>query len=222
MFVEEDARTRVKICGLTKLEHARYASGAMADYLGYIFYDKSPRYIEPAEASAIISWIEGPENVGVFVDQLLDDVNEIAVMTGIDYIQLHGEESPEYCQLIEKPIIKSFRIKAGSTQEELEAMIAPYEGVAEYFLFDTYDQDAQGGTGKNFNWDILKNWDNETPFFLAGGLSSGNISKAIRTVKPYAIDVSSSLEAEAGIKDLDKMDTFFEEVRRIWEKQEAD
>ncbi|HKJ47266.1 MAG TPA: phosphoribosylanthranilate isomerase [Balneolales bacterium] len=222
MFVEEDARTRVKICGLTKLEHARYASGAMADYLGYIFYDKSPRYIVPAEASAIISWVEGPQNVGVFVDQSLDDVNEIATMTGIDYIQLHGEESPEYCQLIEKPIIKSFRIKAGTTREELEAMIAPYEGVAEYFLFDTYDKDAQGGTGKKFNWEILKDWDNEIPFFLAGGLSSDNISKAIRTVKPYAIDISSSLEAEAGIKDLDKMDNFFEEVRRIWDTQEAD
>lgn len=222
MFIEEDTRTRIKICGLTKLEHARYASGAMADYLGYVFWDKSPRYIKPSEASAIISWIEGPENVGVFVNQSLDDVNEIATLTGIDYVQLHGDETPEYCQLIEKPIIKSFRIKADTTRDELESMIEPYKGVVDYFLFDSYDKSAQGGTGKKFNWEILKDWDDEYPFFLAGGLSADNIRKAVDEVKPYAMDISSSLEAEPGVKDFDKMDAFFEEVRRIWDTQEPD
>ncbi|HKJ34124.1 MAG TPA: phosphoribosylanthranilate isomerase [Balneolales bacterium] len=222
MFIEEDTRTRIKICGLTKLEHARYASGAMADYLGYIFWDQSARYIEPAEASAIISWIEGPQNVGVFVNQSLDDVNDIAKLTGIDYVQLHGDETPEYCQLIEKPIIKSFRIKADTTRTELEEMVEPYKGAVEYFLFDSYDKNAQGGTGKKFNWEILKDWDDEYPFFLAGGLSVDNIRKAVREVKPYAMDISSSLEESPGVKDFDKMDKFFEEVRAIWDTQEPD
>lgn len=220
MFEEEaEKRTRVKICGITRLEFARYASGAMADYLGYIFWDKSPRYVDPDEAAVFISWLEGPKNVGVFVDQSLDDVNEIALRTGIDYVQLHGQESPEYCQLIEKPIIKSFRIPANLTRDELYEMVKPYVGIAEYFLFDTYDKSAVGGTGKVFNWDILKDWDLDIPFFLAGGLSTENIAKAISSVKPYAIDVSSSLESEPGIKDIDKMERFFEEVNHIWNTQ---
>lgn len=220
MFEEEgEIRTRVKVCGITKLEFARYASGAMADYLGYIFWDKSPRYVNPSEAAVFISWLEGPKNVGVFVDQSLDDVNDIARMTGIDLVQLSGNENPEYCQLIEKPAIKAFRISADMTRKELEKMVKPYYGAVEYFLFDTYAENAYGGSGKVFNWDILKDCNIELPFFLAGGLSAENIRKAIKMVKPYAIDVSSSLESEPGIKDFEKMEHFFDEVNRIWDTQ---
>ena len=216
---EENRRTRVKVCGITRLEFARYASGAMADYLGYIFWDKSPRYVKPSEAAVFISWLEGPKNVGVFVNQSLDDVNEIARLTGIDMVQLSGNESPEYCQLIEKPVIKAFHISENATPLELNEKISPYNEAVDYFLFDTYTKDAYGGTGKKFNWEILKEVNTQIPFFLAGGLSTENIAKAIKTVNPYAIDISSSLESKPGIKDFEKMEHFFEEVQKIWSTQ---
>src|SRR6056297_3665290 len=100
MFANEEERTKVKRCGLTSLEDARFASGALAHYLGFIFYEESPRFIKHAEAGAIINWIEGPECVGVFVNQPLDDVNMIARQTGVDMVQLHGDEPKAYCSLV--------------------------------------------------------------------------------------------------------------------------
>lgn len=214
-MLEEKNRTRIKICGLTRLEHVRYASGAMADYLGFIFYERSARYLPPREAAAMISWTEGPDCVGVFVDQTLDDVNEIARNTGIDYVQLHGNETPEYCALMNKPVIKAFRILPEMTRSDLEELVKPYLNCVDYLMFDTYSPHTAGGTGKVFNWEILENWDAGKPFFLSGGLSRYNIAKAIETVNPYAIDVSSSLEESPGVKDFDKMDAFFDEVRKI-------
>ncbi len=221
MFFEDESepRTRVKICGLTTLEHARYGSGAMADFLGYIFYEKSPRYIEPSEAAAIITWIEGPANVGVFVNKSIDDVNDIAKLTGIEYVQLHGDESPEYCELIEKPIIKAFRVKADDTAETLRDRVQPYRDAAAYFLFDAYTSDVYGGSGKSFNWDILAKFDSPRPYLLAGGLSSENVKEAVKKVKPYGLDVSTSLEDEPGIKSFEKMETFFDVMQEIWDGQ---
>lgn len=221
MFLEDEAepRTRVKICGLTTLEHARYASGAMADFLGYIFYENSPRYIEPSEAAAIITWIEGPANVGVFVNKSIDDVNDIARLTGIQYVQLHGDESPEYCELIDKPIIKGFRVTADDTAETLRDRVQPYRDAAAYFLFDAYSPDVYGGSGKSFNWDILAEFDSPRPFLLAGGLSAENVKQAVRKVRPYGLDVSSSLEDEPGIKSFEKMETFFDTMQEIWDGQ---
>jgi len=110
----------VKICGITNLEDARFVSGALADYVGFIFYPDSPRYIEPAKAGAIINWLEGPEKVGVFVNQPLDDVQSIARQTGLDFVQLHGDESVEYCNLMDKPVIKVFHITPETTAGELK------------------------------------------------------------------------------------------------------
>ncbi len=221
MFFENEPipRTRVKICGLTTLEHARYASGAMADFLGYIFYEKSPRYIDPAAAAAIITWVEGPENVGVFVNQSIDDVNDIARLTGIDYIQLHGDESPEYCQLMEKPIIKAFRINENDTAGTLLERIGPYRNTVDYFLFDAYTPELYGGSGKSFNWDILAGFDSPKPYLLAGGLSEFNIREAVEEVRPFGLDISSGLEEEPGIKSFEKMETFFNVMNDIWEEQ---
>lgn len=216
-----DTRTRVKICGITQLEDARYASGALVDFLGFIFYDKSPRYISPDKASAIINWIEGPQKVGVFVNQPLDDVNHYALMSGVDLVQLHGDESPEYIDLLDKPVIKSFRIKPEMTESELRYLIEPYYNHVEYFLFDAWDDKEYGGTGKTFDWEILQSIGEEVPFLLAGGLGTHNIRNAIKTVKPFGVDLSSSLESEPGVKDFDKLDDFIEEMRDIWDIQET-
>ncbi len=219
MFIE-DNRTRVKICGITELEHARYASGALIDFLGFIFYEKSPRYISPEKAGAIINWIEGPQKVGVFVNQPLDDVNHYALMSGVDYVQLHGEETPEYIDLLDKPVIKSFRIHPEMSEDDLRKVIDPYLNHTEYLLFDAWDDKEYGGTGKTFDWDMLQAIGEDIPFFLAGGLGTKNIRKAIKTVRPFAVDLSSSLESEPGKKDFDKMDDFIEEMREIWDLQE--
>lgn len=222
MFSEPKNRTAVKICGLTNLEDARFAAGALADYLGFIFYEKSPRYVEPPKAGAIINWIEGPQTVGVFVNQPLDDVNMIIRQTGIDLVQLHGTESPEYCQLIEKPVIKVFHIEAETTAEKLAENIKPFNEFAMYFMFDTKTDELWGGTGKAFDWNILNKLTHNKPFFLSGGLTSGNIEHACRIIHPFAVDVNSGVEQTPGVKDYDKLEDFFEVMHRIWEKQEPD
>ncbi len=215
MFAEPENRTKVKICGLTTLEDARFASGALADFLGFIFYDGSPRYIEPAKAGAIINWIEGPEKVGVFVNQPLDDVNSIARQTGIDLVQLHGNESPEYCELVEKPVIKAIHIADDTKSDDLLETIEQYEGIVEYFLFDTKTDDAWGGTGQVFDWKLLNKQNMATPFFVAGGLNASNIKEAIRIANPTAVDISSGLERAPGIKDFDKIEEFFDVMRGL-------
>lgn len=210
-------RTRIKICGITNLEDARFAAGALVDYLGFIFYEKSPRYIEPGEAGAIINWLEGPEKVGVFVNQPLDDVNRIAKETGLDYVQLHGEESLEYCELIDKPIIKVIHIQEETVPYLLKHQIEQYAEVAEFLLFDTKIDGLWGGTGKTFDWEMLNEAVIEIPFFLSGGLNADNIKEAVRSVHPYAVDVSSSLEAEPGLKDFTKVEAFMDEMRALEE-----
>jgi phosphoribosylanthranilate isomerase len=220
MFAEPENRTKVKICGLTTLEDARFVSGALADYLGFIFYPDSPRYIEPAKAGAIINWLEGPGKVGVFVNQPLDDVNSIARQTGIDYIQLHGNESPDYCALVEKPIIKAFHVDSDTDPTKLESRIESYLDQVEYLLFDTKSDTDWGGTGQTFDWSILNEISNDKPFFLSGGLNAKNVQEAIQTVQPYAVDLSSGLEESPGLKDFDKIELFFDKMRDIWHEQE--
>ena len=220
MFANPENRTKVKICGLTTLEDARFVSGALADFLGFIFYPDSPRYIEPAKAGAIINWLEGPEKVGVFVNQPLDDVNSIAKTTGIDLVQLHGNESPEYCGLVEKPVIKVFHITEDKPASDLRDEIAPYMNAVDYYLFDTKADGLWGGTGKTFDWEILNKITDEKPYFLSGGLNSDNISSAIQSVQPFAVDLSSGLEESPGLKDFDKVEHFFDKMRDIWEEQE--
>lgn len=206
--------TKIKVCGITNLEDGRFASGLFVDYLGFIFYEKSPRYIEPAKAGAIINWLEGPEKVGVFVNQPLDEVNATAKQTGLDLVQLHGNETPEYCELIEKPIIKAVHITEDSTKESLEPKIKEYDSIVDYFLFDTKIGDQWGGTGQPFDWNLIKEI-TDKPFFLSGGLNAENVNEAIATANPYAVDISSSIEEEPGLKDLEKMEIFVNTVKPV-------
>ena len=199
-------QTKVKICGITNLEDARFASGAMVDYLGFIFTKESKRYIDPEKAGAIINWVEGPEKIGVFMDQPLDDVNILAKFSGIDYVQLHGQETVEYCQLIEKPIIKVIHLNEASTPTEIEENVTLYSEVVKFFLFDTSHGGAFGGTGKTFDWSLLSNLNIDISYFLAGGLTPENSLDAIDRVKPYAIDVNSGVEEEPGLKDFEKIE----------------
>ena len=220
MFENPDMRTKVKICGITNLEDGRFASGALVDYLGFIFYEGSPRYVDPGKAGAIINWLEGPQCVGVFVNQPLDDVNSMSRQTGIDLVQLHGNESPEYCKLIDKPVIKAIHIEKSSTVDELKKKVSDYADVVDYLLFDHKSGEQWGGTGEVFDWKLLEEINPDLPVFLSGGLKVDNIESAIESVKPFAVDLSSSLEEEPGLKDFEKIELFIDKMRELWKKQE--
>ena len=206
-------KPKVKICGITNLEDARFAAGAFVDFLGFIFYEKSPRFIDPAKAGAMLNWIEGPKKVGVFVNQPWQEVNQIAKETGLDYVQLHGNESIDYCQQIEKPIIKAIPVSREISALDLKSATALYSQLAEYYLFDTKLGADWGGTGQTFDWKLLEEISVDKPFFLAGGITPENAVHAINNVHPFAIDVNSGVEEKPGLKDFEKIEQLMENIQ---------
>lgn len=169
--------------------------------------------------NTLLTWIDDLNPVKA--SQALDDVNEIAKQTGLDLVQLHGMESPGYCDMIDLPVIKVFHIREGMRADELADEISNYKEVADYFLFDNKSDHRWGGTGQTFDWTILKELSlQKIPFFLSGGLNLGNVEEAIGRVQPDAIDVASGLEESPGVKDYEKTELFFDKMREIWEKQE--
>ena len=211
MFEQHD-QPKLKICGITSLEDARFVAGALVDYLGFVFYPGSPRFITPRDASEIIGWIEGPKSVGVFVDQPADEINDTIRRTNIDFVQLHGNESPEFARSLDRPVIKSFRIKDRKQINELSDKLREWENTADYFLFDAHHDKLYGGTGSTWDWSVISELKSEKPFFLAGGISHENVIEAVKQTSPYAIDLSSGLEMSPGIKDFDKIQSFVD----IW------
>ena len=200
---------KVKICGITNLDDALAAIDAGADALGFVFYLKSPRCITPGKAASIIRNLPVlPTTVGVFVDEPHEQIQKIADETAIDVIQLHGNESPESCRLSRR-VIKGIRVKSLESLEPLKN----YQDIVSAFLLDTYAPHILGGTGQTFNWDIAIEAKAFGRVILAGGLTAENIAEAIKRVKPYAVDVSSGVELEKGLKDHQKMKLFVERVR---------
>ncbi|HIJ80226.1 MAG TPA: phosphoribosylanthranilate isomerase [Desulfuromonadales bacterium] len=194
---------RVKICGITSLEDALLAINAGADALGFVFFEESSRFITPDNAAAVIRRLPPfVQTVGLFVNEELASVNMIAGQCGLDLVQLHGEESPEYCMGINRRVIKAFRVKDSSVLDEL-----PRYDVAGYLL-DTWSPVAHGGTGTTFNWEIAARAASQRPIILAGGLTPENVGDAIRQVRPYAVDVSSGVESAPGKKDVLKVTSF--------------
>jgi phosphoribosylanthranilate isomerase len=190
------------MCGTTRPEDALAAVRYGVDALGFIFYAKSPRYISPADAAEIIKKLPPLiDRVGVFVNAPIEEV-VAAAGAGLSYLQLHGNESVEYCLDIRQRlpfcgIIKAFRVGEESRREDF----TPYNECADAFLLDTYVQGAKGGTGKVFDWSIIDRLKLQRPVFLAGGLSSENVVSAIREVQPFAVDINSGVESQPGIKD---------------------
>ncbi|MCK8815757.1 phosphoribosylanthranilate isomerase [Natroniella sulfidigena] len=201
--------TQIKICGLTNLEDAQLASQLGADLLGFIFAD-SPRQVTVQQVQEIISKLnEQVKTVGVFANQSLEEVNQIAEACQLDYLQLHGDESPSYCQQLELPVIKAFRVKDRSYLEEL----AQYD-VAK-FLLDTYHPDKLGGSGQTFNWELALAAKEYGEVIIAGGLDETNVKQAIEAVQPAGVDVSSGVEAKPGVKDHDKLKRFIRAIDNL-------
>ncbi|MDI6745095.1 MAG: phosphoribosylanthranilate isomerase [Thermodesulfovibrionales bacterium] len=202
---------KVKICGMTNLDDAMAAADFGADALGFVFFKKSPRYISPANAKKIIKKLPPfVLTVGVFVNENKKSIEEIVLQTGINIIQLHGDETPKACKL-SKPAIKAIRVKSLDSLE----IISKYRDKVSAFLLDAYTPELFGGTGQIFNWDIAVEARQFGRVILAGGLTPENIEKAVRFVYPYAVDVSSGVEAEKGKKDHKKMKLFIERAKSV-------
>ena len=201
--------TLVKICGITTLADAMVAVEAGADALGFNFYRPSPRHIRPENAREIIDRLpESILKVGVFVNEDVESVARIATEANLSAVQLHGDETPEYChKLAGQYVIKVFRAGDGVDVETY--------GV-DAIMLDTKDDLLRGGTGRVFDWSIAQRTNDSTPkLFLAGGLSPENVAEAITTVRPYAVDACSSLEESPGRKDHTRVRAFVKAVRSV-------
>lgn len=199
---------KVKICGITNLDDALAAVDYGADALGFVFYPKSPRCVTTEKVREITTQLPPfVITVGVFVNEEPAKIREIMALANLKTLQLQGDEPPQDCS-IWTPTIKAFRVKDFIDLNPLEH----YKGISAYLL-DTYAPSSYGGTGQIFNWDIALEAKRFGKIILAGGLTTDNVEKAVRWVKPYAVDVSSGVEAEKGKKDLKKVKEFIKRAK---------
>jgi phosphoribosylanthranilate isomerase len=195
----------VKICGITRPQDAELAAGLGASALGLVFWPNSPRCVSAEAATTIAANVPADVlKVGVFVDQPVEEVARIMDEVGLDVAQLHGHESPEYCRELKRTIFKSVAItNNGSTNiDDFDPDVV--------LLVDAHDPVRFGGTGKTVNWDSAREIAATRRTILAGGLNAANIKLAVRSVRPYGVDVSSGVESSPGIKDPNRLRTFFE------------
>lgn len=201
-------RTRVKICGITRVEDALIAVAQGADAIGLVFYPPSPRYVTPAQAAEIVNALPAFITlVALFVDASRADVEAVLSQVNIDLIQFHGQETADECRQYGKSYMKAIRVKSDTN---LVQYMTEYSD-AKALLLDTYAEGVPGGTGQVFDWTVIpKNL--SKPIVLAGGLDAENVEQAIRQVKPYAVDVSGGVEFKKGIKDAAKIAAFMRGV----------
>ena len=207
-------RTRVKICGFTRVDDAVIAAGLGVDAIGLVFYPPSPRNVIIEQAVAIRQALPAFVSVvGLFVNAEPAFINAVLGQLSIDCLQFHGDEPAEACRIYDKPYIKAIRMKADTNLTELADQYADAAGL----LLDAYHPGIQGGTGSGFDWELIKN-QGKLPIILAGGLSPDNAELAVQQVRPYALDVSSGVEAEKGIKDAAKMAEFIKKTNQATEQ----
>ncbi|MCI5131480.1 MAG: phosphoribosylanthranilate isomerase [Candidatus Electrothrix sp. EH2] len=208
-------RIRIKICGITNLEDAAFAVDAGVDALGFIFYEKSPRSVDPEVARVIIEQLPPfIATVGVFVDRKRQEVEEIIRFCRLAYAQLHGKESPKYCERLARFAAPCQVIKALRVGEHVQADdINPYNEHVHGFLLDTYQKGVKGGTGQPFDWSLIQSLKLQRDFILAGGLDADNVGKALDVIKPYAVDVNSGVEVAPGQKDHKLIKKIIRQVR---------
>ena len=209
----EERRMEIKICGITNMEDAVMAFAYGADALGFIFYEKSPRYVSPETAIRIIRNLpDDISKVGVFVNHDIHAVRQIYEFCGLDLIQLHGDESPAYCREFSQSIL----IKAISPRNEEDLGIVKRYGV-KAVIIDARESGLYGGTGKKSNWELAAKLKEMHLLVLSGGLNAGNILEGIRTVSPHAVDVNSGVELSPGKKDPKQVQSMIETVHAAGE-----
>ena len=201
---------KVKVCGITRWDDALLAADLGASAVGFVFWPRSPRYVEPAAAAAIA--LDLPADVapvGVFVDPTVSEVQRIAARVGLAAVQLHGDEPATLCDGLPYRVLKAVPV-AGPATHAAADRVPPRVTV----LLDARDPVRKGGTGQVVDWTLAADVAARRRVFLAGGLRPQNVSDALRTVRPYGIDVSSGVEARPGLKDAGRLRHFFEEVAR--------
>lgn len=207
----------IKVCGMREPDNIRWVAEAGADWMGFIFYARSPRFagsLSPDEISKERAVREPPVRVGVFVDATPEYMMEMGNKYALGYLQLHGNESPDTCYALQKrgyAVIKAFSIV---DKEDLK-LTADYEGRADYFLFDT-KCNGYGGSGKQFDWSVLTAYKGQTPFLLSGGINPDSV-EAIRNFhhpKLAGLDLNSGFETAPGLKDIEKLKTFIDKIKK--------
>lgn len=200
---------RVKICGITRAEDALVAVQHGADAIGFVFWRQSTRFISPAHAREIVLRLPPFVNVvGVYVDPSPEWVEETSITAGLNLLQFHGEETPEFCNQFKLPYIKALRVRREMNLLQYAELYQNAKGL----LLDAYTAGMPGGTGQVFDWSLIPT-DFPLPLVLSGGLNSDNVVNAIRQVRPWAVDVSSGVEAAKGIKDVNKISAFMQGVK---------
>jgi phosphoribosylanthranilate isomerase len=200
--------TRVKICGITRMEDALLAADLGAFALGFVFWPHSPRVIDVDHARSIVEAVPAHVlKVGVFVDQPVDEVTRIAKATSLNVIQLHGHESSEYVRQFERPVFKAVAVSTAFAVEQIDDIPAHAT-----VLLDAHDPVKRGGTGRTIDWSLAAAASARRPVILSGGLTPENVRGAIEAVHPFAVDVSSGVERSPGVKDSERLRAFFETV----------
>ena len=200
---------RVKICGITRLEDALFAQESGADALGFIFYKKSKRYIAPEQAATIIKRLNPfLGKVGVFVNEDVHLINEIALLCGLTHVQLHGDEDPGIISGINRNVIKAINFSDNLINE-----INKWSGFD--IMIDSGNMEIPGGTGKTMPWQAFKKLNMDRSFILAGGLNISNVEKGVKMLNPVAVDVSSGVEISPGIKDNNLVKSFIKKVKGL-------
>jgi phosphoribosylanthranilate isomerase len=204
-------RTRIKICGITREQDIDSAVASGADALGFVFYAPSPRYVTPERTAQLMQRVPAfVTKVGLFVNAPPEDVRTALRRAPIDLLQFHGDEDAAYCCQFDRPWIKAARVKPGYDLLEYASAFAGARGVSGLLL--DADVEGYGGGGKTFDWSLIPR-SLPLPVILSGGLHPGNVTQAVRTVRPWAVDVSSGVEAARGIKDAQKITEFVAGVR---------
>lgn len=204
----EPLRTRIKFCGITRVEDALAAVALGVDALGFVFYRNSPRYVTARTAAEIASVMPAfVSKVALFVNPQPGEVDRVLNGMHVDLLQFHGEESPQECRTYGRPFIKAVRMRADTDLARISSRYA----AARAILADAYDPRHHGGTGATFDWRSIGAFEGKA-LILAGGLTPDNVGAAVRSVRPYAVDVSSGIESAPGKKDPAKMRRFVESV----------
>jgi len=203
--------TRIKICGITRAEDALAATRCGADAIGLVFYHRSPRHVSVAQARQLAGALPPFVSVvGLFVDAEAAFVREVLANVPLDLLQFHGDESAKYCAQFDHPYLKAIRVKAGVDLLQCASDFRSAKGL----LLDAHVEGIPGGTGTAFDWALIPK-QLPLPVILSGGLDAENVAAAIEYVRPYAVDVSSGVEASKGIKDTAKIAAFINEVKQI-------
>ena len=200
---------RIKICGITRVEDALAAADAGADAIGLVFYAPSPRAVDAAQAAAIVAALPPfVSAVGLFVNAGESEIGDTIARVPLDLLQFHGDEAPEFCGRFGHPFLKAVSVRPGVDLLEYARLFTAARGL----LLDAFVPGTRGGTGATFDWGLIPS-DLSLPVVLSGGLTPDNVGEAVRRVRPWAVDVSSGVEARPGIKDPAKIAAFIRGVR---------